>query len=121
MQNVLIFVLQSAVYVLLFFHKASLSVETAAASQNYHHPSLLVKDFTHSSIEVFIVAENTIVTQVCGLEAPTALLSAYYAFNMHYPKGSTCVCTLLEILLCGLKPAKVPQIISNNLIGLNNN
>ena len=80
-------------------------------------PSLIIKEKIGEEVEIFLICEQTIITQVTGLEAPIALLAAYYAFNMQYPKGLQSFCTLLEVMLCGVKPGKVPNV-SSALIGL---
>lgn len=100
------------------FLQASLSLTTAAAGSSHSHPSLIVKEKLRDEVQIFLVCEQSIITEVSWLEAPIILLSAYYSFNMQSLKGLQSFCTLLEILLCGLKPHKVPNIVSNILIGL---
>ena len=98
--------------------QASLSLTAAVTGCTMSHPSLIVKEKIGDEVEVFLICEQMIVTQVTGLEAPIVLLAAYYAFNMQYPKGLQSFCTLLEVMLCGIKPGKVPNVVSNALIGL---
>ena len=95
--------------------QASLSFTAAVNASVHDHPPLIVKKKIGDEMEVFLVCEQSLVTQVEGLEAPIILLAAGYAFNMEYPKGLQSSCNLLEIPLLGLKPKKVPSIVSNTL------
>ena len=83
------------------------------------HPSLVVKELPGGEdAEVFIVCEQVFISNIPGMEAPFGLLAAYYSYNMQYPKGLNSFFTLLEVKLCGMKPHKVPNAVSNALIGL---
>ena len=49
------------------------------------HPFIIVKERMDKSMqEVFLAVEKTLITEVTGLEAPCALLAAFYTFNMQY-------------------------------------
>ena len=98
--------------------QASLSLTSAVSGSSLDHPSIVVKELPGEKVEVFLVCEQVIITEIAGMEAPMLLLAAYYSFNMHYPKGLSSFFTLLEVKLCGNKPRKVPQAVSNALIGL---
>ena len=83
------------------------------------HPSLVVKELPGGEdVDVFIMCEQVIICKIQGMEAPFGLLAAYYSFNMQYPKGLNSFFTLLEVKLCGIRPHKVPNVVSNALIGL---
>ena len=99
--------------------QTSLSLTAAVAgSQSLSHPCVLVKELPGEKIEVYLVCEQVIISQIAGIEAPLLLLAAYYCYNMQYPKGLSSFFTLLEVKLCGIKPSKVPNSVSNALIGL---
>ena len=98
--------------------QASQNMAAAASALSVVHPSLIVKEKLDRQVEVFLACEKTLITDVKGLEAPYILLAAFYAFNMVYPKGTTSFYTLLEILLLGMKPKKIPSIVSKILVSL---
>ena len=58
---------------------------------------------------VLIVEKQTVLSIPKPEYIPTALLAAYYVFDMEYAKGSINVFTALEILLLDKMPAKVPN------------
>ena len=99
--------------------QASLSLTAAVSGFSLPHPSLIVREIPGGEdVEIFLVCEQVIISKIAGMEAPLVLLAAYYSYNMHYPKGLNSFFTLLEVKLCGIKPRKVPNVVSNALIGL---
>ena len=88
----------------------------SGSEQNY--PSLLAKELPVGEVEVFLVCEQQVITKVTGIEAPMALLAAYYSYNMSYPKGTNSFFTFLEIKLCDLKIDRIPVVVSNLVIGV---
>ena len=98
--------------------QASLSLTAAVSGSSQSHPFLIVKEMPGEKVEVFLVCEQVIISEIAGIEAPLALLAAYYSYNMQYPRGLSSFFTLLEVKLCGIKPHKVPSAVSNALIGL---
>ena len=97
--------------------QASLSLTAAVSGSSLSHPSLIVKEIPGEKVQVFLVCEQVIISEIAGMEAPLVLVAAYYSYNMQYPKGLSSF-TLLEVKLCGIKPRKVPSAVSNALIGL---
>ena len=98
--------------------QASLSLTAAMSGLSQSHPSLVVKEMPGEKVEVFLVVEHMIISEIAGIEAPLLLLAAYYAYNMKYPKGLTSFFTLLEVKLCNIKPHKVPTVVSHAIIRL---
>lgn len=98
--------------------QASLSLTAAVSGSSQSHPSIIVKEMPGEKVEVFLVCEQVIISEIAGMEAPLLLLAAYYSYNMQYPKGLSSFFTLLEVKLCGMKPRKVPSAVSNALIAL---
>ena len=69
-------------------------------------------------ITAVLVVEQEIVTTVPQEEVPTALLAAYFVFNLSYPKGGSHCFSLLEILLLDRVPNNVHPKVSTLLSGL---
>ena len=82
------------------------------------HLSLIVKEMPGGKVEVCLMCEQVIISEIAGIEAPLVLLAAYYSYSMQYPRGLSSFYTLLEVKLCGIKPHEVPSAVSNALIGL---
>lgn len=99
--------------------QASLGAQYAAENISEMAPTIMVKQqLGDVGGEAFLVSEREVICKVPVGEIPLYLLSAFYSFNMQYPRGLTSLYTLLEILLFNIRPKKVPQIVSGLLTWL---
>lgn len=71
-------------------------------------------------VNALLVVESEIVTTCPADELPSALLAAYYCFNLSYPNGSNHFFSLLEILLLDKVPQKIHPRVSTILSALQN-
>lgn len=69
-------------------------------------PSLLVKESVGGQVEVAVICEGQVLYVVPGIEAPLAIISAFYTFRMSYPKGLVNLLTFLGITLLGIRQKK---------------
>lgn len=61
--------------------------------------------------ETCLVVEKSVTTTMAPMEAPSVLLSAFYAYNMHYPEGCSNLYIFFEVcLLKRKKPAKKTRL-----------
>ena len=61
-------------------------------------PTLLVVGHLSNIQQVFLVAKNQLLCNVKPLESPLSLLSAFYSYNMNYPKGLESLYGFLSML-----------------------
>ena len=72
-------------------------------------PSLIL-----TGSQIFLVAEKKIVCTIDKfVEAPIALLAAYYVYNMSYPLGLHTFYTYLEYVILDKKPKKMTACLSH--------
>ena len=95
------------------FIKESVLIEEVACGVAPPTPTLV--NNTKSTV---LVTERQIVSICPTNEAVTALLAAYYCFNIEYPRGSLLFFTALEILLLGKVPKKIHSKISTVMSAL---
>ena len=48
--------------------------------------------------QIFLITDNEVITEITMIPPPLALLSAYYSFNIQYPKGCINFYSLMEVL-----------------------
>ena len=89
-------------------------MEKTAAQVQLPTPTLLVQ----GTVAVQLVVERQVLCSVPIKEAPLALLAAYYAFNIEYPRGIKKCLATLEILILDIVPSKVDPKISALLSAL---
>ena len=92
-----------------------MKVDHAAEGLSHVNPSLLVKPGRMETFaaEVFLVVEKQVLMKIPAIEhCPLYLLSAYYVFNILYPKGLCSLYTLLEKLLLDKHKKKTPAIVT---------
>ena len=70
--------------------------------------------------EVLLIIEGQIVCNVKAREAPLCLLSAYYAYNMKYPKGLENFYLFLELVILDKQTKKLPSVLTRLFTQLNN-
>lgn len=58
--------------------------------------SIVVRGSLECIMDAFLVVEKKVLCKVPTKELPLALLSAFFAFNMHYPQGCTNLYSFLE-------------------------
>ena len=83
-------------------------------------PTLLVVGQLNAVKEVFLVAEKQTLCNVKPVEAPLSLLSAFYSYNMNYPKGLESLYGFLEYAILDRKPSKMSSCLSVFITYLNN-
>lgn len=83
-------------------------------------PTLLVIGHLNNIQQVFLIAENQILCNVKPVESPLSLLSAFYSFNMNYPKGLESLYCFLEYAILNKKPYKMSSCLSVFITYLNN-
>lgn len=66
--------------------------------------------------QIFLVVDKVIVTEVKNkFDVLLTLLSAYYVFNICYPKGCHNFFSFLEIKVLGITPKKITSTVSHFL------
>ena len=83
-------------------------------------PTLLVVGHLNMVKEVFLVAEKQILCNIKPVETPLSLLSAFYCYNMNYPKGLESLYGFFEYVILGNKPSKMSSCLSVFITYLNN-
>ena len=74
-------------------------------------PCLVVRGSISHIKEAALVVEKKIVTTMRAEEAPLILLSAFYAFNMHYTEHCSNFYTFFEVIFFnGQRPSKKPRL-----------
>lgn len=63
-------------------------------------------------IETFLVMEKKVLCKISVTSAPLFLLSAFFVFDMLYPKGVSSLYQLLEKVLLEKHDTKCSQIVS---------
>ena len=81
---------------------------------------LLVVGHLNAIQDVFLVAEKQKLCKIKANESPLSLLSAYYSYNMNYPKGLESLYGFLEYAILNKKPSKISSCLSVFLTTLNN-
>ena len=90
--------------------QGSLQASVAASEMPYNTPTLIIKE-NDSNVEAFLAVEKIVLCKIPPLLAPVYLISAYYVFDIEYPKGLRSLYLLLEKVLFNKKNEKVPQIV----------
>jgi len=72
-----------------------------------NQPCVIIKENQGKISQAVLVAEKNIVCTFNLREVGMVLLSAFYAFNMHYPEGCSNFYSALEAIL--LKQKKPPR------------
>ena len=91
--------------------QGSLQASVAASEMPYNTPTLIIKE-NDSNVEAFLACSGeNCAMQDTPLLAPVYLISAYYVFDIEYPKGLRSLYLLLEKVLFNKQNEKVPQIV----------
>ena len=100
-------------YDALIFQVTSDLQKVAKDSENLE-PSLLALGEKNSVKEIYLVAEKSVICKVKHIqEAPLVLLSAFYSYNMFYPKGTENFYAFLEYIILDKKPTKMTANLSH--------
>ena len=62
--------------------------------------------------EVYIIAEQLVISKISSHSSDAALLSSFYMMNMQFPHGLSNFYTVLEILLLNQCPKRIPIVVS---------
>lgn len=95
-------------------------MEKVASEVDEPAPTLLVVGHLNAIKEVFLVAEKQILCNIKTIESPLSLLSAFYSYNMNYPKGLESLYGFLEYAILDKKPHKMSSCLSVFITYLNN-
>ena len=81
------------------FLQESGTVETAAKGITVAQPCILIKGRLSALQETYLVVEKDILCAIPPKEAVTALMSAFYAFNIQYTPGCSNLYSFFESVL----------------------
>lgn len=93
------------------------SPELAAQKVTLPQPCILYQstgDF-HNISKVYLIIEKSVYCQIPADEAPVALVTAFYVYNMEYTAGCSNLYNLLECLFLGKKIAARKRKVSTIL------
>lgn len=89
--------------------QACLDFPTAARQLGHSSPSVLMKE---AGGEAFLAIERHIILKIPVVDTVLFLLSAFYVFNMVYPKGLCGLYQLMEKLVLDKHSSKTPQLVT---------
>ena len=98
------------------FIQADTSVADSLTARKQLHPYILVK--IGEDLDVLLVTDGMVVCDVPVAEIPLTLMSAYFVFNICYPKGTVNFFTFLEVLVLGFSPEKASATVKHLLSSL---
>ena len=93
------------------------SIKDLTSSFKQLEPMLLVKGTLAEPVEVYVVAEKTIICQSSGDRAPLSLLASFYVFNLAYPVNMSNLYTILEHIIFDITPKKL-SIVSTRVLSI---
>ena len=74
-------------------------------------PCIIVRGSLDAIKEAVLIVEKQVIATISAKEVPLVLLSAFYAYNMHYTEGCTNLYTFFEIIFFKhKKPAKKTRL-----------
>ena len=74
---------------------------------------LLVKGTLAEPVEVYVIAEKTVICQ----SSPLSLLASFYVFNLAYPVNMNNLYTILEHIIIDITPIKL-SIVSTRVLSI---
>ena len=81
---------------------------------------IVVRGLLNCIVDAFLVVEKRVLCKATVKELPLALLSAFYAFNMHYPQGCTNLYSFFECFFMGKKTSNKKTRLSSFIARLEN-
>ena len=67
-----------------------------------------------SCCQAFLVVDGQVLCEIMNtFDIPLAILSAFYVFNICYPRGCYNLFCFLETQLLGINPQKIPSSVSH--------
>lgn len=91
--------------------------EVARCNENLALYVLIIGDIQDPS-QAFIVVDRQILTEVNITDIPLTLLSAFFVFNIHYPKGCNNFYTFMEAYTLGFSLSKASPTVKHFVAGL---
>ncbi len=75
-------------------------------------PYIVVAEATgvENSIQAFLVTDRELITQVPLLDIPIVLMSAYFTYNICYPKGCTNFYAFMEVVILNSAASVSPAV-----------
>lgn len=111
----------TCMYILLcmMYVQETLDTNTAVESKGQSEPYVLLIGSYKDPRQAFLVVDCFVVCEIKNIgNVPLALLSAYFVFNVCYPKGLNNVYTFLEHALFNLKHKHITPTVGQFLAGI---
>ena len=91
--------------------------EVARCNENLAPYVLVIGELQEPS-QAFIVVDRQIVTEVNITDIPLCLLSAFFLFNIHYPKGCNNFYAFMEAYTLGFSLSNASPTVKHFVAGL---
>ena len=83
-------------------------------------PYILVVGTISDPVQAFLVVDRQIVMDVDFDNIPLTLMSAFFLFNIHYPKGCTNFYAFMEVYTLAFPISKASPTVKHFITGLYN-
>lgn len=94
--------------------------EIASCNENLVPYVLIIGDLDDPT-QAYLVVDRQVVTEVDIINIPLVLMSAFFIFNIRYPKGCSNFYTFMEAYTLGFSLAKASTTVKHFVAGLGDN
>lgn len=96
----------------VFVQDVDADINKIAEGVSNPHPMIITIGTLQQPREVYIIAEQLVISKISSHSSAAALLSSFYVMNMQFPHGLSNFYTVLEILLLNQCPKRIPIVVS---------